>query len=53
MPCLWDTLITTEENSNYYNREMDKWNDEIIKDNIIKISKGRFVKSSEYYIMSN
>ena len=53
MPCLWDIPAKTGENSYYYNKDMDKWNDEIIKDNIQKISKGKFVKSSEYYSVTN
>ena len=38
---------------NYYNKKLDKWNDEIIKNNIYKISKGKTVKSTEYYKMVN
>ena len=34
----------------YYNREKGKWNDEVIKNSILKVSKGKNIKSLEYYI---
>ena len=49
MPCLWDCPLKYSDNIYYYNRETDKWNDEIIKENFLKISKGKFIKSSDYY----
>ena len=51
MSCLWDTSNIGD--MNYYNREKDKWNDEIIKDNFKKISKGKFVNPKDYYFESD
>ena len=53
MSCLWDIHGQNYENMTYYNRDTDKWNDEIIKDNLMKISKGKFIKSSDYYTTKN
>ena len=53
LSCLWDNPLGNKENLNFYNKELDKWNDEIIKDKIYKISKGKSIKSSEYYVMTN
>ena len=53
MACLWDNSEKILENNNYYNRETDTWNDEIIKKFINKISKDKGVKSSDYYITTN
>ena len=52
MSCLWDNSEKISEN-NYYNRETDTWNDDIIKKFINKISKDKGVKSSNYYITTN
>ena len=38
---------------NYYNRLTDEWYDDKIKNIFKKISKGQFVKSSDFYIYSN
>ena len=53
MACLWDNSEKISEYNNYYNRETDKWNDEIIRKNIFKISKENELKSSDYYITTN
>jgi len=53
MPCLWDSSLKYSENIYYYNRETDKWNDEIIRDNLLRISRGKSIKSSEYYSTTN
>ena len=53
LSCLWDNPIDSEENLHYYNKKLDKWNDEIIKESIYKISKGNSVKSSEFYKLDN
>ena len=53
MACLWDNPEKISENNNYYNRETDIWNDEIIKKIINKISKDKGEKSSNYYILIN
>ena len=53
LACLWDNSEKISENSNYYNRETDTWNDEIIQKIINKISKDKGVKLSDYYIKTN
>jgi endoglucanase len=53
MACLWDTSNKNYGDMNYYNRLTDEWYDDKIKNILIKISKGKFVKSSDYYIYSN
>ena len=53
MPCLWDTSNKTIGNMNYYNRETNEWYDEKIRNNFMEISKGKYLKLSEYYIITN
>ena len=53
MSCLWDTSNKDQGNMNYYMRNNNSWYDETIKNNFMKISKGKYVKSSEYYLMTN
>ena len=53
LACLWDNSEKISEKSNYYNREVDRWNDEIIQKIINKISKDKGVKLSDYYIKTN
>jgi endoglucanase len=53
MACLWDNSEKISENNNYYNRETDSWNDEIIRNNIITISKDKEPKISDYYVKTN
>ena len=53
MACLWDISEKISENNNYYNREIDTWNDEKIQKLINKISKDNGEKSSDYYIVTN
>ena len=53
MACLWDTSNRNYGNMNYYNRLTDEWYDDKIKNIFMKISKGNFVKSSDFYIYSN
>ena len=53
MACLWDTSNKTYGDMNYYNRLTDEWYDDKIKNILMKISKGNFVKSTDYYIYSN
>ena len=53
MACLWDTSNKNYGTMNYYNRLTDEWYDETIKNIFMKISKGQFVKSSDFYIYSN
>jgi len=53
MACLWDTSKKGAGNMNFYDKENDRWYDEKIRDFLIKISKGEYVKPTEYYILSN
>ena len=53
LACLWDNSEKISENNNYYNRETDSWNDEIIRNNIITISKDKEPKISDYYVKTN
>ena len=52
MPCLWDTSKKTAGNMNFYNRETNKWYDPKIRDNLLDIKKGKYVKPTQYYIIS-
>lgn len=38
---------------NYYNKETNKWNDEIIRESLLKISKGKSVKLADYKSIGN
>ena len=51
MSCLRDT--SSFGDMNYYDRENDKWYDQVIKNNFKKISKGKFVNPKNYYFISN
>ena len=53
MSILWDTSKNTAGDMNFYNRETDKWYDEKIRDNFVAISKGDFVKPSDFFVDSN
>ena len=53
MACLWDTSSKVEGNMNYYNRDNNKWYDEKIRDNFKIISKGKYIKPTDYLIMTN
>ena len=48
--CLWDTSTADYQ---YYDRENDKWFDEDLKNNFKKISKGKFVKPTDFSYISN
>ena len=50
MSCLWDTSNKTHGNMNYYMRNNNSWYDKIIKNNFHKISKGKYVKLSQYFL---
>ena len=50
MACLWDTSNKKYGDMNYYNRLTDEWYDDKIKNIFMKISKGNFVKSSDFYL---
>ena len=51
MSCLWDT--SGHGSMNHYNRETDKWYDEGIKDNFIKISEGKEIKPRDFFVFTN
>ena len=51
--CLWDTSNKTLGNMNYYNRELNEWYDEKIRDNFKLISRGKYIKPLEYFFMTN
>lgn len=53
MSCLWDTSVKNPGGMCYYDRVNDKWNDQIIKDNLKKISRGKYINPQDYYIISN
>ena len=48
--CLWDT---SNSDYKYYDRANDKWFDEEIKNNFKKISKGKFIKPTDFSFISN
>ena len=49
MSILWDTSKKTAGDMNFYNRETDKWYDDKIKDNFVKISTGKYVNPTNYF----
>jgi len=53
MACLWDTSSKTFGDHNYFNRENNQWYDEKIKNGFKNITKGRYVKPTDYFIYSN
>ena len=53
MSCLWDTSKKEAGDMNYFNRETGEWYDEKIRDNFKRIARGRYVKPTEYYIITN
>ena len=52
MACLWDTSNRNVGNMNYINRDINQWYDEKIHSNFKKISKGKYVKITDYFIYS-
>ena len=53
MCCLWDTSNKEHGDMNYYDRENDKWYDEKLKEYLIQISKGKYIKPMDFYIKIN
>ena len=53
MSCLWDTSNKLYGDFNYYDRENNEWYDEIIKQNFRKLSKGKYIKITDYFINTN
>ena len=52
MACLWDSSNKKYGDMNYYNRETNEWYDEKLKENFLEISKGKNIKTYDYYIMT-
>jgi endoglucanase len=53
MACLLDNSNKKYGVMNYYDRVNDKWYDEVIRDNFIKIAKGNFLKFTDFSYYSN
>jgi len=53
MPCLWDTSNKEYGDMNFYDRENDKWYDDKFKENIIQISRGKYIKPVDFYIKTH
>ena len=53
MSCLWDTSNKIYGDMNFYDRTNDIWYDEKIKNNFLKISKGKNVKPKDFYFNTN
>ena len=52
MSCLWDNSNKEKGDTNFFDRINNKFYDEMIGDNFKKISRGKFVKPTDYYISS-
>ena len=50
MCCLWDTSNEKFGNMNFYDRTNDIWYDEKIKNNMLQISKGKYIKPLKFLI---
>ena len=54
LPCLWDISEKYEGDMKYYyNKETNEWADKIIGENLLEISKGNFIKATNYYYKNN
>ena len=54
LPCLWDIPMTSSIDKNFYfNKENNKWSDDKYEKIFNKISKGKFIKSFNYYYQTN
>ena len=54
LPCLWDIPLTSSIHKNfYYNKEKNEWSNWKYQNIFNKISKGNFIKSFDYYYLSN
>jgi len=54
LPCLWDIpFISSNYDNFYFNKESNEWSDVKYKNIFSKISKGKFVKSYDYYYKTN
>jgi len=54
LPCLWDIPMTSSNDNNFYfNKENNKWSDVKFEKIFNKISKGKIIKSYDYYYQTN
>ena len=54
LPCLWDIPVTFSNNKNFYfNKENKEWSEDKYGKIFNKISKGKFIKSLDYYYQTN
>ena len=53
MSCLWDTSNKVFGDMNFYDRENDIWYDDKLKENIMQISRGKYVKPMDFYIKTH
>ena len=53
MSCLWDNSVKNKGEMNYFNRINNQFFDEKIGENFKKISKGKYVKPTDYIIFTN
>jgi len=53
MSCLWDTSNKEFGEMNFYDRENDTWYDEKLKENFLEISRGKYVKPTDFYIKTH
>ena len=53
MCCLWDTSNKKYGDMNFYDRENDIWYDEKLKEIFIEISRGKYIKPTDFYIRTH
>ena len=53
MACLWDTSEKSFGDFNHYDRKNDRWYDDAVRDNFKKISQGKFIKPSDFFVFTN
>ena len=53
MSCLWDNSNKNVGDMNYYDRINNKFFDEQIGENFKKIARGKYIKTTDYFIISN
>ena len=54
LPCLWDIpIVSTTYKNFYFNKESSEWANDKYQKIFNKISKGKFIKSVDYYYQTN
>jgi hypothetical protein len=54
LPCLWDISLQSPKNKHFYlNKENNEWSNDKYGKIFNKISKGKFIKSFDYYSITN